>query len=240
MMGAEELRLEEIVKRDPFQGVILDRSKFEEAVKEKFLKPMRYAFSTYPQLDYGRMTRVQIGKNKEDLPIYREVTVADSMFGAEVLHDLHPIADEIYKKKLRKKTLTSEEKQQGWREYLSSSQGRSLLWKRAAMARIALDLKSHREWGNGYQFFNMEMVEKFYEALETIKSVEIVGENGDETLMKYGERFLTEDDIKWIRKHSKTGLKGMILKELVAKDAGLGLLKGAWEGMGGFVRDIFK
>jgi hypothetical protein len=244
MMGAEELRLEEIVKRDPFQGIILDRAKFEEQVKEKFLKPMRYAFSTYPQLDYGRMTRVQIGKDKAGLPIYKEVTVADSMFGAEVLNGLRPMAEEYYKKKLNKRSLSDEEKKAGWSAYLSDSDskagGRRHLWKRAAMARIALDLKSHREWGNGYQFFNMEMVEKFYEALETIKAVDIVGEDGDETLMKYGERFLTKEDIEWIRKHSKTGFKGMVLKELVLKDGGLGLLKGTWDGMNDFVKDIFK
>lgn len=242
MMGAEEMKLEEIVKRDPFQGIILDRGKFEEQIKEKFLKPMRYAFSTYGQLDFGKDMRVQKGTNPDGTIRYVDETVADAMFGPEVLNDIRPLAEKYWKAKTGKKKLTEADKQEGWKAFLSdetTNGGRSLLWKRASMARIAAQIKSHREYGNGYQYFNMEMVEKFYSALESIKAVEIDPDDSEETRMAIGRRFLTKDDIAWIRKHSGTGYKKMLLGE-IAKGGLYGIGKGAWEGMNLFIQDIFK
>lgn len=238
-MGAEELRLEEIVKWDPFRGIILDRGKFEEQVKEKFLKPIRYAFSTYAQLDFGKMTRVQDGPVKPGQPPkYKEVTNAEKFFGPEVLSDLRPMADAYYKKKTGKHSLSLEEKQQGWQEFLSG-EGRSLLWKRAAMARIAAHIKSHRQFGNGYAPFSQGMVNTFYQALESIRSIDLK-ERDEETEMMYDKRFLTEEDIQWLREKSGTTKRRLFIQDTVIKSGGYGLGKGLWEGAGLFVKDIFK
>lgn len=238
-MGAEEMKLEEIVKWDPFRGIILDRGKFEEQIKEKFLKPIRYAFSTYAQLDFGKTERVlkKVPKGN-DLPEYEEVTVAEKIFGPEVLKDLRPMAKERYKDKIKKGEMTE---RQAWQAFLSDSSsegGRRLLWKRAAMARMAAHIKSHRQFANNYAPFSIGMVNTLYDALASIKSVEIDDE--DETTMNYAKRFLTKEDIDWIRKHSGTTQKRLFIQDVLFKSGGYGLAKGIWEGAGAFVKDIFK
>lgn len=238
-MGAEEMKLEEIVKWDPFRGIILDRGKFEEQIKEKFLKPIRYAFSTYAQLDFGKTERVlkKVPKTGE-LPEYKEITVAEKIFGPEVLKDLRPMAKERYKDEIKKGDITEKEAWQAFLSDSSSEGGRRLLWKRAAMARMAAHIKSHRQFANNYAPFSIGMVNTLYDALESIKSVEIDPE--DETTMNYAKRFLTKEDIDWIRKHSGTTQRRLFIQDIVLKSGGYGLAKGVWEGAGAFIRDIFK
>lgn len=237
-MGAEEMKLEEIVKWDPFSGIILDRGKFEEQVKEKFLKPIRYAFSTYAQLDFGKTERVlKKVPQRNELPEYDDLTVAEKIFGPEVLEDLRPMAKERYRDKIKKGEMTEKE---AWQAFLSDPEpggGRRLLWKRAAMARMAAHIKSHRQFANNYAPFSIGMVNTLYDALESIKSVEI---EGDETTMNYAKRFLTKEDIDWIRKHSGTTQRRLFIQDILVKSGGYGLAKGIWEGAGVFIKDIFK
>ncbi len=256
-LGAEEMRLEEIVKWDPFRGIILDRGKFEEQVKEKFLKPIRYAFRTYAQLDMGKMQRLQVGGfGSNDLPIYKDVTTAETIFGPEVLKDIRPMAQQRYEgwnsedkgkfdERLKQRGVdfnslsADEKKQQIWQDYLSSQDGKDILWKRAAMAKIAAHIKSHREFGNGYTQFTAGMVETFYQALESIKAMDI-NEGEDDTELSYAQSFLSKEDIEWIRKRSGTTHKRLFMVDFLGKGVGTGVAKGMWEGAGVIIKDIFK
>lgn len=256
-IGAEEMRLEEIVKWDPFRGIILDRGKFEEQVKEKFLKPIRYAYRTYQQLDMGKMQRLQIGGfGPNDLPVYKDATTAETLFGPEVLRDIRPMAQNRYKNwdnamksqfedRLKQKGVDfgslseDEKKQQIWQDYLSSQDGKDILWKRAAMAKIAAHIKSHREFGNGYTQFTAGMVEAFYEALESIKAMEIE-EGEDDTDLSYAKRFFSKADIDWIRRRSGTTAGKLFMTDIMLKGVGWGATKGMWEGAGVIIKDIFK
>lgn len=255
-LGAEELRLEEIVKWDPLRGIIFDRGKFEEQVKEKFIKPTRYAFSTYAQLDLGKTIRVQTGGfGSNDVPIYEDKTMAEAFFGPEVLRDLRPKAkkwfeglkgkdrDDFFERMQQKDinfgSLSKAEKRQAiWQDYLSSD-GRSQIWKRAVMARMAAHIKSHRQFGNNYTPFTAGMVETLYQALESIRSVEIE-EDDDQTNIDFAKRFLDEDDIRWIRKMSGTTKGKLFINDFLIKGVGWGATKGAIEGLKDFVKDIFK
>ena len=250
LMGAEELRLEEVVKWDPIRGLVYDRGKFETMVKENFLKPMRYAFSTYPGIDFGKETRVQTGRTKEGIPIYKSVTRAEKMFGPEVLFDIKQKSYHTYKKYMspeEQKTyikgghLTEEGKHIAFSRFVSdenSDGGRPMIWKNAARARITKELLAHREFGNGYTYFNHMMADKFVQALESIKAVEILGEDDEETHMQYGKTFFTHEDIAWIKNHSK--LKRIDIIRELGKDVGYGIGKGVLEGVGEFFNHVFK
>lgn len=257
LMGDKGLKLEEIVKWDPFRGLIYDRGQFEEQVKEGFLKPIRYAFSTYPGIDFGKLTREQIGTEKlpdgSTAPIYKTVTLAEKMFGPEVLseikkkayqvHDRYIKTEEDKKRYLKNGHLTEEGKQFAFSKFVSDEErggGRPYLWKYAARARIAKELLSHREFGNGYMYFNHMMAEKFILALESIKQVDLVGEDEDaeETIMKYGDQFFTHEDIEWIKNHCKLRRRDILLE--LGKEASYGLGKGIWEGFEEFFGRVFK
>lgn len=237
LMGAEELRIEEIVKWDPLRGIILDRAKFEEQVKEKFLKPIRYAFRTYSQLDLGKTMRMQVGfDEKTKMPLYRDAPMAEVLFGPEVLTEVKHLAYKQYYSDISKGEMTKDE---AFSNFLSSQKGKDTVWKRAAMARLAALMKSHRQFGNGYTPFTAGMVETFYDALKTIKEMDIM-EGEDDTDLAYKENFFKKEDIEWMRKRSGTTERQLFFKDFLLIGGGTAAAKGIGEGIGVFVKDIFK
>lgn len=236
IIGADEMHLEEIVKWDPFRGVIMDRGKFEEQVKEKFLKPLRYEFSTYDKIDFSKKTRIQTGVDKETgLPIYKEVTNAEKFFGPEVLNEVKLKAYKHFRKQIEHGEMTHN---QAWEKYLTK-EGRSQLWKQAAMMRLAAHIRSHRQFGNGYTPFTAGMVDMFYDALSGIKAMEIYGDEYG-TSIESGARFLSEEDIEWIRKYSGTTERSLFLKDFLLKETGGGVAKGVWSSFGMFFKEVFR
>ena len=224
MMGAEEVNIDQIVKHEPFRGLVFDRGKFEEQVKEKFIKPIRYAFSTYANIDYSKTMRVQ--KNAGDVkegqkPEYEEKTFAEAMFGPSVLED-------FYKKENGATVINKKE--------LQSKEGRIKLYKNVCRSILASQLKSHRERMSGYSHMNYEQIEKFIEALESIKAVEIAADG--ETL-SVKDSFFTHKDIAWIRKNSGTEKWRMLLTE-VTPGVGLGVLGGIGKSFQDLSNFIFK
>lgn len=271
MLGNEELRLDQIVKYEQFGTYagryVIDRTKFEEALKEKFVKPVRYAFSTYPMIDFGKETRelVKAGSAKEK-PVYRTTTVAQSIFGPivteEIKRDIVAIKKRIINAKiaknkkegkpkddglndrekeiLKKRRFKESEKDELWKEMLNgpSADLRPILWKRAVMARIAKDLLSHRQrsQNNKYEYFHHEQIELFLHALESIPSIDVLeADDGSDLAFSYGEKFLNEDDMHWIRQQSQTTEGKLFTKDVLPNIAG-GFAKGIGEGF----LDIFK
>ncbi len=223
MMGANELNLDQIVTHDRFRGLVFDRGKFEEQVKEGFIKPIRYAFSTYSNIDYSKEVRVWVGE-KDGIPQYETKTMAEAMFGPVTLQGFYkkergpdgkPVVD---KEKLREK--------------------RSSLYKNVCRSIIASHLQAHRKYNSGYAYMNEGQVTKFIEALETIRETELedVGEN---TQLSRGEMFFSHEDIAWIRKYSATENWRLILTDVV-KDAGMGVMGGMFKGLKDFFDDVAK
>jgi len=221
VMGAEELDIDSIVKYEPFRGLVFDRGKFEEQVKEKFIKPIRYAFKTYSNIDYSKMMRVQdlAASAKAKMPVYKDVTIAEAMFGPAVLKD-------FYKK--GKNEIDPEK--------LKGDDARTKLYKNVTRAMMASHIRAHRERFSGYSKMSREQVNMFYEALESITAVEI---GGDEESLKKGERFFSEHDIKWMREYSKTSEKRMFYTDVVPEITG-GALEGAVKGFKDFWSSVFK
>lgn len=282
MLGNEELRLDQIVKWEPYMGgaqgrYVIDRTKFEEALKEKFIKPVRYAFSTYPMIDFAKKTQelVSAGSDKK-LPVYRETTIAENIFGpivtGELKKDIVNVKKRLIREKvnksirggkskkeaiagldareqqlLKQKRFSASDKDTLWNEMLTGPKAdlRPILWKRAVMARIAKDLLSHRQRSsnNKYEYFGHEQIELFINALESIPSIVMPeGENHDpdeDLTFEYGEKFLTEEDIHWIREQSETTESKIFKKDIVPQIAG-GFMKGIGEGIKDFFKGSFK
>lgn len=227
LMGAEEVQIDQIVKYEPFRGLVFDRGKFEEQVKENFIKPIRYAFKTYSNIDYSKTMRVQDLKASRDagIPVYKDVTVAEAMFGPAVLKDFYKKGTkEVDPEKLRSDDPVEHEKI------------RTKIYKNVARAILAAHIRSHRERGSGYSHMIREQVNMFYEALETIRAIEIE-EDGEG--FREGERFFSEEDIEWMRKYSKTTSGRMLMTDVGAGAAG-GAITGAVKGIKDFISDIFK
>ncbi len=221
LTGANEIQIDQIVKHEPFRGLVFDRAKFEEQVKENFIKPIRYAFNTYSNIDYSKKMRVQDRKasREQKRPVYKEVTMAEAMFGPAVLED-------FYKKDENGKRVIDEEKLR---------KDRGLLYKRVIRSILAAHIKSHRERFSGYSKMDWAQMEKFYEALESIREIEIAD---DEEGLTAKEGFFTEEDIKWMRKASGTGKLRMLLTD-VTPSVGVGIAGGFFKGLKDFTEEIF-
>lgn len=224
MMGANELNLDQIVTHDRFRGLVFDRGKFEEQVKEGFIKPIRYAFSTYSNIDYTKDVRVWVRNDKDGVPQYETKTIAEAMFG--------PVTLQGYYKK---------EKGPGGKPIIDKEKlkaNRNALYKNVVRSIIASHLQAHRKYNSGYSYMNEGQITKFIEALETIRATDLedVGEN---TQLSRGEMFFSHEDIAWIRKYSGTENWRLITTDVV-KDAGMGFMGGIFKGFKDIFDDIAK
>lgn len=224
LMGSQELNLDQIVKHEPFRGLVFDRAKFEEQVKEGFIKPIRYAFKTYGNIDYSKTTRVQVNAGKKEVPIYKDVTVAEAMFGPSVLKG-------FYKKENGKMVID--------KELLGKEESRTILYKNVCRAILASHIKAHRERFSGYNFVDKAGIDMFFEALETIRQIEI-DDDGTNVEMAKGEGFFSKEDIKWMRKNSGTESWKLAITDVIGRDIAGGAGKGFLEGARDFITGIFK
>lgn len=224
MMGANELNFDQIVTHDRLRGLVFDRGKFEEQVKEGFIKPIRYALSTYSNIDYAKEMRVQVNAGKAgEAPKYETKTIAEAMFGPVVLQG-------FYKKERGPdgKPVIDKEK----------LKDREAIYKHVVRAIIASHLQGHRRYNSGYAYMNEGQITKFYEALESMKAMEFA-DVGEDTQLSEGKSFFSHEDIAWMRKHSGTENWRLMLTD-VAKDAGMGFMGGLFKGFKDVFDDIAK
>lgn len=235
----KELGLDKIVTRSYLEGIKFHTAEFEKSVKDEFIKPLRYAFSSNSAIKYGSMYR-GFERMENGAPIYKEKVLADHMFGDIVMHD---IREDALSGKLKVMKYDEEAGEvidvsermdplQRYQEYLNTAEARTRIVKNVARARIAAEIKHHRErWGPAKRW-NADMINKFILALETMKALEF-NEHGE--VVETDRRFFSDEDIGWIRQNSGTGYKTMILTE-----GGGGLLKGVSMGIFSSIKDFFE
>lgn len=222
--GAEELNLDKIITRDNVFGIRYNATEFEKQVKDDFIKPMRYAFSSNSALKYGSIYRGFERLDENDMPIYRDKALAEHMFGDEVMDSIRSeYEDKDYNAYL---------------DYLNSDAGRSKLVKNSARALLAAELRKHRKLYGPAPRWNSDMVNRFISALESIHALrrdEATGQIVEDPSL----RFFSPEDISWIRQNSGTGYKSMVAKE-TASSGGLGLMKGMFSGVKEFFDETFE
>lgn len=255
MMNTEDLKFNELAKRDTWGVLRYDRQKFEEVVKDDFIKKRRYAFSSNNAMNYGAMTRMRVRTavefNKDgtvvegsEKYIYVDKPLAEAMFGDVVIKS---IKDEWYDGKLEfegadangKKVIKvapkkgdkfDPDKHGTYQEFLNSAKAREKILKNVCRAGIAAQIKSHRERAGTTERWDTEVVRKLYQSLRSMPQYIEDPLTGEERRVD-GSQFFSEEDIKWIRKQTNTG-KGMLLFE---DSYHMG-----WDMLAGGLPDIFK
>lgn len=88
-VGSKALKLNEIVHTDSWGTVTTDPEKFDELFKEGFLKPMRYAYATWPGIDFTQMVQVFVEKteNGKKVVVSEEMPLARKLFGKMMFND---------------------------------------------------------------------------------------------------------------------------------------------------------
>lgn len=242
---SNHLDLNEIVSYSLLEGVKYNPQKFEAMIKDGFIKPMRYAFSSNSGLDYGQTVRVfdyQTSRHKpEEVPIYKDKFLAQAMFGDMAFEGIN---FEIEKggrsiNLLKAMNSTNEQERKAASEYLSGTKVRSQMVKNLARTRIAAQLAFHRQFGGVGPRWDYDRAETFIKALESMKEYEINPDNPNEVRQKKGKAYFSKEDIAWIRRHSNTQLWKLV-GEGVAAGTVMGLADATPKSLGIFISYILK
>lgn len=202
MLGTEDLGFSKLVTRNALGVLQYSRGDFEKVVKDEFLKNRRYAFKSNNAINYGARERVFVG-TKDGVPQYEEMSVAESMFGHNVMY---PLLEDWYEGKIKfdkfdengKRTSVNTEKVTV-NEYLNTDRGRNHIFKNVCRAGLAAQLKAHRQYFGTGERWDASMVHNFIDSLKTLKSYKEDPNNPGEEIPG-GESFFTHEDIEWILK----------------------------------------
>jgi hypothetical protein len=202
MLGTEDLGFSKLVTRNALGMLQYNRGEFEKVVKDEFLKNRRYAFKSNNAINYGANERVLVG-TEGGVPQYKEMTVAESMFGYNVMN---PLFEEWYEGKIKfekfdenGKKISVNTKDVVINEYLNTDAGRDHLFKNVCRAGLAAQLKAHRQYFGTGERWDAGMVHNFIDSLKTLKSYTEDSNNPGQEIPG-GESFFTHEDIEWILK----------------------------------------
>lgn len=232
ILETEDLKFNELAKLDSWGVLRYDRQKFEEVVKDDFIKKRRYAFSSNNAMNYGALTRMRVrdvvrdkdgniekdehGKAKVDF-VFKDMYLAEAMFGEVVMDSirrdwfdgkLHYVsADENGKSVSRRAPKKGEEfdpeKHGTFQEYLNSLQARERLLKNICRAGIAAQIKAHRERAGTTERWDAEIIRKLYHSLHSMPEYQEDPLTGEERKLDHSQ-FFSEEDINWIRSQTNT------------------------------------
>jgi len=217
IIEAEEIRIDKFTHFDYGRGITFDRKAFEEAVKEKFFKPMRYAWSTYAQINFAQRVRAMDQDGN-----YKEMYLAEAMFGREILDIPEFWVKDKNKRKIPIDAPNWHEKID-W-EYLNTRNAKVALWRQVALGRLAAELYAHRDKYSKDPYYGIAFYEQVIGALEELPA-SVMGDEFDLRSAKESGRFFTKRDIEWLRKKSNTTRAQLFGKQAI-KDMFLGLSRG--------------
>lgn len=230
VMKAEEIKLDKFTKYDYINGLQFERGPFEEALKEKFFKPMRYAYSTYAMLDYTQEVRAKVTvkeKNEdgkeEKVVKFKTVRMAEAMFGREVLH-----IPQFWNDPKNPPKIDSDD----WAEHINwekvnTRDGKVYIWRQVALTRLAAELYSHRDRHSTDPKYNLLYFEDIIKALEELPS-DIAGDEFNLQSNKEVGRFFSKQDINWLREKASAE-RWRLYRNQTLSDIGGGFFKGLGE-----------
>lgn len=245
VVGAEEINFDKFTHYDYVRGVTFDRAAFEEELKEKFFKPMRYGYSTYPMLDFGKVIRTDMAKGKEGGK-FEDVHLAEAMFGREILEgamweDKEGHEHHFFKKGMEHISIDADNwaEKIDW-EKVSNDAGRVAIWRQVALSRLSAQLYAHKDFHSTDPSYGWWYYNEIIEALEAVPG-SIAGDEYDMKSSKAVGHFFTHHNIEWLRENSNTEMWRLYRTALISdlftgstkgfKDLLNAFLKGATSGI---------
>jgi len=213
-IGAEELHLDKLVEQARFGGVLYDPAAFGKQIQEGFLKPLRYGYSSWPNL-YDKTVRdiveydptvhgenaptVDVNKKKH---VFVDMSLADSMFGQGLMDREHnwmrlPRYDEKGEEILDGKNSTGKVLEHVI-DPKRINNDRIQMYKDMALGRIAADIYSHIDLNSPYPKWDGATITALINALEVIPGELLVDEHDLKNTM-IPRFFFKREDIKWLR-----------------------------------------
>ncbi len=212
-----EFDLENMVTHDSFGRVIIDQKKANEMV-DGIQKAIRYAYCTWGGTDYSKNIRVYEKEGEDGKEINaKNMPVAAALFGEAILRFINEDMDRKGIERDKNKTPNVWTIGDGNNKFdmdfsrIQSQDGteREIIWKHILKYLMAEEIKSHRSIKSQLSRFDYATTEKIYSFLKQ-------------------KGIITQEDIKDMRKLSKTSQRRMFSEEF-AYGVGVGGAEGIWK-----------
>lgn len=203
--GGEEIEWEKFTRYDMFAGAHFKTEEFQKEVQEKMLHKIRYLLETYPDLNFNMIVRTldQAATFAKGEPVYRDMTIAEMMFG----HGMLNRADFWARDSKNKPIPVYDNKGKRIKgvfeiDYDKVNEKPQLIWKQWFMTKIAADLLRHRKLYLHDERFNFTYYQNAVNALIKIPGKIMSDEYGLQRVIET-EPFFSKADIAWLRREAK-------------------------------------
>lgn len=149
--GAKELNFDKMGSIDKYGRLVFNEADVQDELKS-FFKNFRNAYSTWSQINFSTQVRALVD-NKTDPPTYEDKSLAEVMFGDEIL-DI--------------KEFHGENGRFDAKVMMRHKRHRDLLWKQLAKGFIAAQIRAHRDLDSNYTQYDYHQLHILYETLEKI------------------------------------------------------------------------
>ncbi|MBA3723966.1 MAG: hypothetical protein H0W89_03690 [Candidatus Levybacteria bacterium] len=209
LMSAEEINFDKFSKYDPLsRSVSFDKPEFQKKIQEEFLKPLRYLFDTYGQVNYNMMVREHVFTHRDEKDKdhfeFREIPMGEALFGHQMLDipEFRMCEKDANGKDIEGKYVIN---QYGRHviDYTKVQGGETLIFKQWAMTKLGADLLTHIDSRSKDPNYNVNYFRNVLEAVESIPAEVMGGEfNMKDTAIT--KKFFNKEQLRWFKKLSKT------------------------------------
>lgn len=221
IMGAAQIDFEKLAKYDPLTQVMsFDRAAFQDQIEEKFNKQLRYMIATYGELNMAMPVRASVFKGRKDEKTgddweYETIPLGEAMFGYEMLNipQFRMCKRDAEGKEIEGSYVIENGRYVIDYNKVGDKDGLTRLWKQFALMKIGGDLWSHIEKHSRDPKYSIAYFRKVLEAIESIPA-EIVGDEFSMRDTYVGKFLFDEEQIKWLKKLSKTTNFRLLLRGL--------------------------
>ncbi len=211
----------------PFQGWVFDKKKADEALRDGVFKDIRYAYQNTSDLDYTKKVRIWERDDKGDYD-YKEMYVAEMMFGKQILKKWLNDKGEMDEKKVMDKDTGLG---------LTAS-GRRDLWKEVLKYLIKTEIYAHRVRGSGREYYDLYKLEKVYAYLENL-GANLTGSEKDFKEVKLTANAFSKEFLDEIRKETGTQRWKLYMVQ-GGIEIGAGFVGGLFKGIQDAVKSAVK
>lgn len=258
LTSAEEFDLSKIVQLDPLQGFTFNRAEFIKLINEKAIKTERYRLR---DIDVTRRDRFLIGQDENKKPIFKTVTVAEKMFGRQVLDRLFIVKKDIVASEDTTATQDIYDSSDSTGEKLRYAKGDTIkkgeliykageinmdiladkggqLWREALMLRFAADVAAHIDSKDAQNRWTNSQVDTFWKGLSSMMK-DVKFNEHDFWNTDLGVPYFSPEEIKYMRTVSKTPELKIFMND-AGFDLGGGLAAGIKESFKKFFGSLSK
>ncbi len=204
IVDAKELGFNSFITRDPGpfgEGrLIIDKAKAQETFAK--WKDWRYIFNEVPM---DQKIRAMVGQDKDGNYLYREMTIAEAFFSKELLHEY--LYEGSGSKRVDGMLIKNGDIDP---EKLRDPKLRPYIWKAFCKYFVAAELYSHRRKGEVNSYYSFKELEHIKGFLRTLPAAAVYGEDDEDFTNRsmhkteITEYFLSDEELEWIDKMSKT------------------------------------